>query len=55
MRVAVIPVIAGLAIGAIASCLHYFGNPGNMGFCGACFLRDMGAIGLHRASIVQYI
>ncbi|ASM35427.1 metal-activated pyridoxal enzyme [Campylobacter sputorum subsp. bubulus] len=56
MRVAVIPVIAGLAIGAIASLLAYFGNPGNMGFCGACFLRDIsGAIGLHRASIVQYI
>src|SRR5690554_5500785 len=31
------------------------GNPGNMGFCIACFERDIaGALGLHRAGIVQY-
>lgn len=56
MRIAVLPIFAGLTIGVIASLLVYFGNPGNMGFCGACFLRDIsGAIGLHRASVVEYI
>lgn len=49
-------VIAGLIIGAIASLLVLFGNPANMGFCIACFLRDTtGALGLHRAEPVQYI
>lgn len=56
MRIAVLPIVAGLLIGAIASLLVYFGNPGNMGFCGACFIRDItGALGLHRAGVVQYI
>ncbi|MCQ2559890.1 MAG: YedE-related selenium metabolism membrane protein [Clostridia bacterium] len=33
-----------------------FGNPANMGFCIACFLRDTaGALGLHTAAKVQYI
>ena len=36
--------------------LVYFGNPKNMGACIACFLRDTaGAVGLHRAEVVQYI
>lgn len=49
-------VIAGLVIGAIASLLVFFGNPANMGFCIACFIRDTaGALGLHRAAPVQYI
>ena len=49
-------VLAGIAIGAIASLLVLFGNPVNMGFCIACFLRDIsGALGLHRAPAVQYI
>ena len=49
-------VIAGLIIGVIASLLVYFGNPANMGFCIACFLRDTaGGLGLHRAAAVQYI
>ena len=48
--------IAGLAIGIMASLLVYLGNPANMGFCIACFLRDTsGALGLHRAAAVQYI
>lgn len=48
--------IAGLAIGIIAALLVLFGNPVNMGFCIACFLRDIaGAVGLHRAAAVQYI
>lgn len=42
-------VIAGLIIGVIASLLVFFGNPANMGFCIACFLRDTaGGLGLHR-------
>ena len=49
-------VFAGLIIGVIGSLLVYFGNPANMGFCIACFIRDTaGAVGLHRAAPVQYI
>lgn len=49
-------VLAGIAIGVIASLLVLFGNPVNMGFCIACFLRDIsGALGLHTAGAVQYI
>lgn len=49
-------VLAGIAIGVIASLLVFFGNPVNMGFCIACFLRDIsGALGLHTAPAVQYI
>ena len=33
-------VVAGLLIGVIAAMLVFFGNPANMGFCIACFLRD---------------
>ena len=48
--------IAGLIIGVIAVVLVLLGNPANMGFCIACFLRDIaGAVGLHRAAAVQYI
>ena len=49
-------IIAGLVIGVIASLLVLFGNPANMGFCIACFIRDTaGALGLHQAPPVQYI
>ncbi len=49
-------IIAGLIIGVIAASLVYFGNPKNMGFCIACFLRDTsGALGFHRTLPVQYI
>lgn len=49
-------IIAGLIIGVIASILVLFGNPVNMGFCIACFIRDTaGGLGLHRAEAVQYI
>ena len=48
--------LTGLLIGAIAVVLVAFGNPVNMGFCIACFLRDTaGGLGLHRAAVVQYI
>lgn len=47
---------AGVVIGIIASVLVLLGNPANMGFCIACFLRDTsGALGLHSAAPVQYI
>lgn len=48
--------ITGLLIGAIAVVLVKLGNPPNMGFCIACFERDIaGALGLHRAGVVQYL
>lgn len=47
---------AGIFIGALAALLQKFGNPGNMGVCVACFERDIaGALGLHRAEVVQYL
>lgn len=49
-------ITAGSLIGVIAALLVYLGNPKNMGFCIACFERDIsGALGLHRADAVQYI
>ena len=46
----------GLVIGIFAVILVMMGNPGNMGFCIACFIRDTaGALGMHRAAVVQYI
>ncbi len=49
-------IIAGGLVGIISVLLVYFGNPANMGFCIACFIRDIsGGIGLHRADVVQYI
>ncbi len=49
-------VIVGLVIGILAPLLQYMGNPGNMGICVACFERDIaGAIGMHRAGVVQYL
>ncbi len=48
--------IAGGLIGLAAVVLTAFGNPGNMGFCIACFLRDgAGALHLHNAATVQYL
>ncbi len=49
-------IIAGLVIGVIAALLVLFGNPKNMGFCIACFIRDTaGALKLHTAPVVQYV
>jgi YedE family putative selenium metabolism protein len=49
-------IIAGGLVGILASSLVFFGNPQNMGFCIACFLRDIaGSLGLHRTDVVQYI
>lgn len=49
-------VLAGAVVGAAAVLLTALGNPANMGFCVACFLRDIaGAAGLHSAAKVQYV
>ena len=49
-------ILTGVLIGISALVLVKFGNPGNMGFCIACFLRDMaGALKLHNAPVVQYM
>ncbi|MDI3281464.1 MAG: YedE family putative selenium transporter [Bacillota bacterium] len=48
--------LTGVLFGFLATWLVRAGNPGNMGFCAACFLRDIaGALGLHRAAPVQYL
>lgn len=48
--------LVGIIIGSLAVYLMKAGNPPNMGFCIACFERDIaGAIGLHMAKAVQYI
>ena len=47
--------VTGVVVGLAALLLAKLGNPGNMGFCIACFLRDIaGAMGLHGAAVVQY-
>ncbi len=49
-------VAAGGTLGLLAVVLVAMGNPANMGYCVACFLRDItGGLGLHRAAPVQYI
>ena len=49
-------IAVGAAIGILAALLQFWGNPGNMGICVACFVRDItGALGLHRAAVVQYL
>lgn len=48
--------LAGILIGIVAALLVLFGNPVNMGFCIACFLRDTaGGLKLHSAAAVQYV
>ena len=47
--------LAGVVCGIVAACLAALGNPANMAFCIACFIRDTaGAMGLHQAEVVQY-
>ncbi len=47
---------SALVIGILAAFLVTWGNPTNVVICVGCFLRDTaGAIGLHRAGIVQYL
>ena len=48
--------LTGVIVGIAALVLTACGNPANMGFCIACFLRDIaGALKLHSAAIVQYV
>ena len=48
--------IGGGLVGVIAVVLVMLGNPKNMGFCIACFIRDIaGGVGMHGAAIVQYV
>jgi len=48
--------IGGGIVGLLAVLLVKFGNPANMGFCIACFIRDIaGGVKLHSAAVVQYI
>ena len=47
--------LAGVVCGLVAACLAFLGNPANMAFCIACFIRDTaGALGMHQAEAVQY-
>lgn len=49
-------ILAGIICGLVAMLLANYGNPKNMAICVACFIRDTaGALGLHRASKVQYV
>ena len=49
------PLVGGLTA-IISITLVQLGNPANMGFCVACFLRDIaGASGLHSAAAAQYM
>lgn len=48
-------IVTGLVTGAAAVILSALGNPPNMGFCIACFERDIsGALRFHGAAPVQY-
>jgi len=49
-------IFTGIFIGFSAAVLQKLGNPPNMGICVDCMVRDIsGALGLHRAEVVQYI
>ncbi len=49
-------IVSGMIIGVLAVILVHLGNPANMGFCIACFIRDIsGSLGLHGAEVVQYL
>ena len=48
--------LGGGIVGLLSVLLVKFGNPANMGFCIACFIRDMaGSVGIHNAEVVQYM
>ncbi len=47
--------VSGIICGALFALLAAFGNPANMAFCAACFIRDTaGALKLHSTETVQY-
>lgn len=48
--------IAGSIVGVLAAISVKLGNPGNMGICVACFIRDIaGSIGLHGVEKLYFI
>ena len=48
--------LSGVIVGLVAAILAVKGNPGNMAFCIACFIRDTaGAMKMHTAPVVQYV
>ena len=48
-------ILSGVLLALICIVLIFAGNPGNMAFCIACFVRDSaGALKMHSASVVQY-
>lgn len=48
-------IVSGIVIGLLMMILAIGGNPANMAFCAACFIRDIaGALHLHSADKVQY-
>ena len=56
MKAKTLVIIAGAIVGISALILTFFGNPANMGFCIACFIRDTaGGLKLHSAGVVQYV
>lgn len=55
-KVNLLVVISGVCVGIATLVLTVLGNPANMGFCIACFERDIaGALSLHSAAKVQYL
>ena len=54
-RINPVVIASGVVVGLAALMLTAMGNPANMGFCIACFIRDIaGATKLHTAAPVQY-
>lgn len=54
-KINLLVIITGLVVGVAAVVLTKLGNPKNMGFCIACFIRDIaGSLKLHNAGVVQY-
>ena len=54
-RINPLVIVSGVVVGIAAVLLTALGNPANMGFCIACFIRDIaGATKLHTAAPVQY-
>lgn len=54
-RINPVVIVSGVVVGLAALMLTAMGNPANMGFCIACFIRDIaGAAKLHTAAPVQY-
>ena len=55
-KVNLLVIISGVVVGLASLLLTFLGNPKNMGFCIACFERDIaGALSLHSAAKVQYL